>query len=63
MCLVILAIHVYCLVFPSENEFDSHGVVRTGIMNLAKSGEAIDSRLLEDRPREKYGHSDATDSR
>lgn len=55
--------HVCCLVFPSENEFDSNGVVQTGIMNPAKSGEAVD-RLLEERPREKHGHSDVTaDSR
>ena len=48
--------HVCCLVFPN----DSNGVVQMGIMNPAKPGEA---RLLEERPREKYGHSDTTDSR
>lgn len=59
MCLVILTMHVYCLAFPSENKFDSNAIVIMGIMNPAKSGQAID-RLLE----EKYGHSDVTtDSR
>ena len=46
------------------NKFDSNWTDEMGIMNTVTAGEASDSRLLKERPSEKYGHSDVTiDSR